>query len=69
MPNRAGVNPFTKEKVESSGAGKGIYKENGAPQGNFGLEGGRILFTGVPESVGLEVASLIGATLKPWDNS
>ncbi|MCH9693474.1 MAG: hypothetical protein K0U72_03100 [Gammaproteobacteria bacterium] len=69
MPDRGGVNPITNENMVYSGEGKAIYIENGSSKGNFSLEDGCLLFTGVPEPIGLEVAALIGAKLKPWDNS
>jgi hypothetical protein len=52
-----------------SGEGKANYLEGTDARGNFGLENGRILFTGVPEGVAKEVAILISATVQPWDNS
>ena len=69
MPDRPAVNPFTNEPLVFSGEGKAKYMEGVEASGNFGLENGRILFTGVPEVVAKEVAILIDATIQPWDNS
>ena len=69
MPDRSAINPFTEEQMEIPGDGKAMYIAGGEPAGNFSLEEGRILFTGVPEAVVKEVAKLISATVLPWDTS
>jgi hypothetical protein len=69
MPDRLGTNPFTKESVVFSGDGKAIYIDGGEAIGNFVLEDGRVLFTGVPETIVREVAELISGTIQPWDSS
>ena len=69
MPDRSGTNPFTNESVVFPGEGKAIYIDGGEAIGNFALEEGRILFTGVPEAIVKEVAALVSATIQPWDSS
>ena len=69
IPDRYGTNPVTKESVVMSGVGKALYMKEGTPCGNFSLEDGRLLFTGVPREVVEEVAAFIEASLEPWDAS
>ena len=69
MPDRSGLDPFTNEPLVFSGEGKAVYLEGGEAKGNFAVEDGRILFTGVPESIVKDVAALISAMIEPWDNS
>ncbi len=51
IPDREGVNPFTKETIVLAGEGKAYYVENGQDAGNISLEDGVLLTTGVPKSV------------------
>jgi hypothetical protein len=69
MPDRSGTNPFTNEPVTFPGEGKAVYIDGGEPVGNFALEDGRILLTGVPERIAKDVAKLISGKLQPWDSS
>ena len=68
-PDREMTNPFSGAAFVAPGIGKAIFVDEGEPAGNFSLEEGQLLFTGVPQSVALEVAQFIGATLEEWDNS
>jgi hypothetical protein len=68
-PDRPGTNPFTNEPMVFSGEGRAIYVDKGEPIGNFALEDGRLLFTGVPEAVVTQVAELLSANVLPWDSS
>ena len=56
MPDRTGINPFTKEKIDFPGAGKAYYVVDGARAGNASLEDGEILTTGILRDVCEEVA-------------
>ena len=69
MPNRQGTNPFTNEPTVFSGEGKALYVENGEPIGNFALEDGRLLFTGVPKQIVTRIAERLSANVQPWDSS
>ena len=68
MPDRSGVNPFTNEPVMFVGEGRAVYVEDGEAKGNFSLEDGRLLFTGVPEDIAKDAAALVSARIESWDN-
>jgi hypothetical protein len=60
VPDRTGINPFTKKQVVFPGEGKAYYVVNGERIGNASLEEGEILTTGIPR----EVCELIAKSLK-----
>ena len=61
MPDRAGVNPFTKEPILFSAEGKAYVLVEGRRVGNISLEKGRLLTTGVPKRICAELALKLGA--------
>ena len=69
MMDRAGINPFTQEKITFSGKGKAFYHYSGEPVGNIALENGVLLTTGVPWSKCFEIANIIGAVVEKDDRS
>ena len=59
VPERWLVNPFTKEPIFASGAGKALYLRRGKAIGNLSLEDGEVLTTGIPRAVCEELAALL----------
>ncbi len=60
-PDRAGVNPFTKEPILFSGRGNTLFLVDGKRTGNIVLEQGQLLTTGVPRATCSEIALRLGA--------
>jgi hypothetical protein len=69
MPDRTGTNPFTKEKVLSSGKGKAYYVVDSERVGNASLEDGEILTTGIPPDVCEQIAQCLHANVFEDDRS
>ena len=69
VPDRTGINPFTKEKLVFPGEGKAYYVADGERVGNASLEEGEILTTGIPREVCEQIAQLLNAKLSEEDRS
>jgi hypothetical protein len=69
MPDRKSVNPFTKTEELISGEGKAIFNEANKSRGNFSLEKGCILTTGVPKEFCDEIAAMLNAYVYEDDRS
>src|SRR2546425_1136355 len=69
VPDRTGVNPFTKEAVLFSGVGKAYYMVDGERLSNASLEGDEILTTGIPQEVCEQVAQCLNASVFEDDRS
>jgi hypothetical protein len=69
VPDRKGINPFTKEEVTFPGAGKAYYVEEGEPVGSASLEEGEILTTAIPRNVCQQIAQLLAAKVFKDDRS
>jgi hypothetical protein len=69
IPDRAGINPSTKETIVFPGAGKAYYVVDREKLGNASLEGGEILTTGVPKDVCDQVALCLNANVFVDDRS
>jgi hypothetical protein len=66
-PERAGVNPFTKEPIFFWG--RAHFLVHGKRVGNIVLDRGRLLATGVPRSKCAEIARRLGARVYDGDRS
>lgn len=69
MPDRTGINPFTKEKVVFPGEGKAYYVVDGESFGNASLEEGEILTTGIPRELCEQIAQSLKAKVFEDDRS
>ncbi len=69
MPDRTGINPFTKEKEVFRGEGKAYYVVDGERIGNASLEDGEILTTGVPLELSEQIAQSLMAKVFDDDRS
>ena len=69
VPDRTGINPFTKEQVVFPGKGKAYYVVDGEKIGNASLEEGEILTTGIPRDVCEQIAKSLKAKVFEDDRS
>ena len=69
FPARRLVNPFTKEPIVATGAGKALYLRRDKAIGNLSLEDGEVLATGIPRAVCEELAALLDATVHDDDRT
>jgi hypothetical protein len=69
VPDRTGINPFTKEKVVFPGEGKAYYVVDGERIGNASLEEGEILTTGIPRELCEQIAQALEAEVFEDDRS
>ena len=69
VPDRRGINPFTKEKVVFPGEGKAYYVVDGERIGNASLEKGEILTTGIPRELCEQIAQSLKAKVFEDDRS
>ncbi|WP_370977849.1 hypothetical protein [Agaribacterium sp. ZY112] len=69
IPDRTGINPFTKEETLFPGEGKAYYVVSGERQGNIVLEGGALLTAGVPMVFCTTLASKLSAVASVDDRS
>lgn len=69
IPERTGINPFTKEPTVFKAPPGARYQPDGEPLGNLTLEDGVILTSGIPESIIAEVAAVLGAQWSEDDRS
>src|SRR5438034_1033361 len=69
VPDRTGINPFTKEKVVFPGQGKAYYVVDGERIGNASLEEGEILTTGIPRELCEQIAQSLKAKVFEDDRS
>lgn len=69
IPDRTGINPFTREPTVFRAPPGAIYELDGERLGNLTLEEGVILTTGIPETVVVEVAAVLNAEWSQDDHS
>lgn len=69
IPDRTGINPFTREPITFKAPPGALYQANGETLGNLTLEDGVILTTGIPESVVVEIAAALKAEWSEDDRS
>lgn len=69
IPDRIGINPFTKEKVVFPGKGAAYYVVDGERIGNASLEEGEILTTGIPREFCEQIAQALNANVFEDDRS
>jgi hypothetical protein len=69
MPDREGINPFTKERVVFPGSGKAFFVAGGERRGNAVLEEGQILTTGIPCEICEQIARQLGGRVHEVDRS
>jgi hypothetical protein len=69
MPDREGINPFTKARVTFPGKGNAFYVVEGKRLGNAALDGGEVLTMGIPRATCEEIARRLAGSLVEDDRS